>query len=228
MPQHAADYIKSLINQRKTVDSTFSVQKMCDDLNLPKSTIDKFLARQTVDTSWNNVSLMVAYLGGSLDHLAGIQRAAALDDAAKQIQNDTAQKDGKDVTAEHAALALLVESYEKEILRSADQHREEIDRIASQQTDYLDRFRRLIDQSRGALVEQHAAAYTSLSTAYTEAVTQLERHLKSAFRGRNAWRALAIVLLLLLVSAGIYAVWEFSDIYSGITGVLLRRNGLIP
>lgn len=69
MPQHAAEYIRTLLAQRSP---RVSVQKMCEDCNLQKSTIDKFLSRQTFDTGWNNVMTMVKYLGGSLDHLAEI------------------------------------------------------------------------------------------------------------------------------------------------------------
>lgn len=78
MPQHAAQYIKTLLQQS---NPRITVQKMCDDCpTLVKSTVDKFLAGQTTDTSWLNVMTMVKYLGGSLDKLAEIQTQAVLPD----------------------------------------------------------------------------------------------------------------------------------------------------
>ena len=78
MPQHAAQYIKTLLQQS---NPRITVQKMCDDCpTLVKSTVDKFLAGQTTDTSWLNVMTMVKYLGGSLDKLAEIQTQSVLPD----------------------------------------------------------------------------------------------------------------------------------------------------
>lgn len=78
MPQHAAQYIKTLLQQS---NPRITVQKMCDDCpTLVKSTVDKFLAGQTTDTSWSNVMTMVKYLGGSLDKLAEIQTNVILPD----------------------------------------------------------------------------------------------------------------------------------------------------
>lgn len=235
MPQHARDLIKSLIARRKTTDPNFSVQKMCDDKNLPKSTVDKFLAGQTNDTSWSNVVAMVSYLGGSLDELAGIQRAAAADEAAQQLQQPQPAKQPdseKSIRAEYPALALLVESYEKEIRRNADHHQAELDRIASQHADYLERFRRLNKESSDALLAQHTSAYDSLSIACQKALDEQKHHLHAAIHGRDVWRYVAIGLIiafgLSVIGVSIYALWEFSDPYSGLTSIMLHRYGILP
>lgn len=235
LPQHARDLIKTLISRRKATDPNFSVQKMCDDKGLPKSTIDKFLAGQTNDTSWFNVVAMVSYLGGSLDELAGIQREAAMDEAAQQLQQASPSKPSdpdKSIRAEYPALALLVESYEKEIRRNADHHQAELDRTVAQHVDYLERFRRLNKESADSLVAQHTAAYTSLARACQEALEQQKDHLNSALRGRNVWRYVAIGLIiafgLSVIGLSVYAVWEFSDPYTGFTASMLRRYGILP
>lgn len=235
MSQHAADYIKLLISQRKASDPSFSVQKMCDDLNLPKSTIDKFLARQINDTAWSNVATMVCYLRGSLDYLAGIQREAAMDEAARQLQQASPSKPSdpdKSIRDEYPALAFLVDSYEKEIHRNADHHQAELDRTVTQHTDYLERFRRLNKENADSLVAQHTAAYSSLARACQEALEQQKDHLNSALRGRNVWRYVAIGLIiafgLSVIGLSVYAVWEFSDPYTGFTAAMLRRYGIVP
>lgn len=221
LPQHARDLIKTLISRRKATDPNFSVQKMCDEKNLPKSTIDKFLAGQTNDTSWSNVVAMVSYLGGSLDELAGIQRQALKEEAAQDPKPAPASaapaNDLPKARADHSSLDLLSQSHEKEIARLTTQH-----------TDYLDRFRRLIDNDRTALVSQHTAAYTALAEACKETLKQQSAHLDSALRGRNSWRMVAIVLICVLVAVGVYAVWEFSDPYSGLTSAMLHRYGILP
>lgn len=235
LPQHARDLIKTLISRRKATDPNFSVQKMCDDKGLPKSTIDKFLAGQTNDTSWFNVVAMVSYLGGSLDELAGIQREAAMDEAAQQLQQSLPSKPSdpdKSIRAEYSALVLLVDSYEKEIRRNTDHHQAELDRTVAQHVDYLERFLRLNKENVDSLVAQHTAAYASLARACQEAIDQQKDHLNSALRGRNVWRYVAIGLIIAfgisIIGLSVYAVWEFSDPFSGFTAAMLRRYGIVP
>ena len=220
MPLHAADFIKTLITKRKLVDKNFSVQLMCDDLNLPKSTIDKFLSKQTTDTSWNNVAAMVSYLGGSLDELAGIQRKT-LDAISAQFEevkplSPPAPAPSVPIPSDQNALSILMES-----------HKQEIQRITDQQTTQLDRFRRLIDQGREALIAQHTTESAHMQAVCQSAIEQIERHRKSFEEGRNSWRLLALVFLCLLVAGAVYLVWEFSNLYGGFTGYLLRQAGLI-
>lgn len=223
MPQHAADYIKILIQQRKGMDTAFSVQRMCDDLNLPKSTIDKFLSKQTTDTSWSNVASCVTYLGGSLDELAGIQTRAITEQVTEAVE----QTSTKTIRAEYPALALLVESYEKEIHRTTEQHALEMQRITSQHEDYLNRFRRLIDNDRQALVEQHASSLSLVRESCNQLLDEKEKHRHSFEKGRNAWRSTALVAAGILLAAVIWGVWELSNLPLGLTGYLLRQAGLI-
>lgn len=235
LPQHARDLIKSLIARRKATDPNFSVQKMCDDKGLPKSTIDKFLAGQTNDTSWFNVVSMVSYLGGSLDELAGIQREASIDESARQPQQSPPAKPAeseKSISDEYSALAFLVESYEKEIHRNADRHQAELYRTVSQHVNYLERFRRLNKESADSLVAQHTAAYSALEIACQKALDQQKDHLNSALRSRKVWLYVAIGLIiafcLSVIGLSIYALWEFSDPYSGLTSIVLQHYGILP
>lgn len=215
MPQHASDYIKTLIAKRKLVDKNFSVQVMCDDLNLPKSTIDKFLTKQTSDTGWSNVSAMVVYLDGSLDELAGIQRKA-LNESYQQIVADAPKPAPVPASSDNPAVSLLAEF-----------HRQEVQRITDQHTTQLDRFRRLVDQSREALIAQHTTAFAHMQAMSDRALLEMERHRKSFEDGRDAWRKVAIVLMVAIVAGVIYVTWEFSNLYGGVTGYLLRQAGLI-
>lgn len=235
MSQHARDLIKTLISRRKATDPNFSVQKMCDDKGLPKSTIDKFLAGQTNDTSWFNVVSMVSYLGGSLDELAGIQREASMDESVQQIQHASSSNPtdpDKSIHAEYSVLALLVESFEKEIRSNADHHQAELDRTVAQHVDYLDRFRRLNKESADSLVAQHTAAYSSLASACQKALDQQKDHLNSALRSCKVWRYVAIGLIiafgLSVIGLSVYAVLELSDPYSGLTSIMLHRYGILP
>lgn len=215
LPQHASDYIKTLIAKRKLVDKNFSVQVMCDDLNLPKSTIDKFLTKQTSDTGWSNVSAMVVYLDGSLDELAGIQRKA-LTESYQQIVADAPKPAPVPASSDNPAVSLLAEF-----------HKQEIQRITEQQTTQLDRFRRLVDQGREALIAQHTTESAHMQAMSERALLEMERHRKSFEEGRDAWRKFAIVLMVALVVGVVYVIWEFSNLYGGVTGYLLRQAGLI-
>lgn len=221
LPQHASDYIKTLITQRKAVDKNFSVQVMCDDLNLPKSTIDKFLSKQTTDTGWSNVSAMVVYLDGSLDELAGIQKKA-MNETVQQIMAETSRPAPAPVApvsappGETLSVSLLMDS-----------HRQEIQRITEQNNSQLDRFRRLIDQGREALIAQHTAETLHMKLLCDQAIAKSDELRKAFEEGRNAWRRLSVVALILLVAVVVYGVWEFSNLTSGLTGYLLRQAGII-
>lgn len=216
MPLHASDYIKTLISKRKLVDKNFSVQVMCDDLNLPKSTIDKFLTKQTNDTGWSNVASMVVYLDGSLDELAGIQRKA-LNESYQQIVADSPKPLPVSAPASGDPTVSLI----------MDFHRQELQRLADQHASQLDRFRRLVDQGREALISQHTTESAHMQAMSERALLEMERHRKSFEDGRDAWRKIAIVLLFFLVAGVVYITWDFSNLYSGITGYLLRQAGLI-
>lgn len=217
LPQHASDYIKTLIAKRKLVDKNFSVQVMCDDLNLPKSTIDKFLTKQTSDTGWSNVSAMVVYLDGSLDELAGIQRKA-LSESYQQIMAEAT----KPVPSPPVSSAT-----DPTVSLIMDFHRQEVQRLADQHATQLDRFRRLVDQGREALIAQHTTESAHMQAMSERALLEMERHRKSFEEGRDAWRKFAIVLMVVLVVGVAYVTWEFSNLYGGVTGYLLRQAGLI-
>lgn len=107
MKQHPNEYVKNLINRRKLVDPSYTVQKLADDTNIAKSTIDKFLAGQT-STSFENIVLMVESLGGSLDELAGLSHSTASTD-------DT--------------INALVDSYKGEVERNALSNVQLLDRF---------------------------------------------------------------------------------------------------
>lgn len=205
MPAHAAEYIKKLLNQS---NPRISVQKMCDDTNLPKSTIDKYLAGQTTDTGWNNVVTMVKYLGGSLDELAQIQVNAVESSTPPPVAAPSAESHR---TAEHQALALLVKSYV-----------EEIERINRTHDSILSRFKTRIDDERAALVDQHKAACVHIRELCDGAMREQGRHLEAAIKGRDFWRTLSCVLIGVLVLAIIYFIWEFSNFDQGLTGHFLR------
>lgn len=200
MPAHAAEYIKTLMAK---ANPRVSVQKMCDDTGLPKSTIDKFLAGQTTDTGWNNVMVMVKYLGGSLDELAQIQVEA--------VQAPPAPSAALPPTAEHQALAMLVTSYVEEIKRINQTH----DTI-------LSRFKTRVDAERDALVKQHADAAAHIREVCDKAMIEQGKHLNAATKGRDFWRTLSCVLIALMVLVTIYFVWEFSNFDKGLTGHFLR------
>lgn len=198
MPQHAAQYIKTLLAQH---NPRISVQKMCDDNALPKSTIDKFLAGQTSDTSWFNVMTMVKYLGGSLDQLADIQTTA--------VQNE--MKVNPTPAADSTALHMIVESYRQEILRNEANHQ-----------DTLERFRRLNLEAREALVDQHKAESSHIREKCEDIVEQQKIILDKMEKGRNFWRILSCCLIALLVLVIIWLVWEFANFEDGLTGHFLR------
>lgn len=214
MPQHASDYIKTLIAQQKLVDKNFSVQLMCDELNLPKSTVDKFLSKQTTDTSWSNVMAMVGYLGGSLDELAGIQARAV-----KESRQEAPEKPA--VSSPSSA------SFDQTIALLNAAHQQELQRLSEQQSNQLDRFRRLIDQGRDALVAQHTSESAHMHDVCELAMKESEKHRASFEKGRNSWRKVALVLMVVLVLFFVYVIWEFANIYDGVTGYILRQIGLI-
>lgn len=198
MPQHAAQYIKTLLAQS---NPRISVQKMCDDTGLLKSTIDKYLAGQTADTGWTNVMTMVKYLGGSLDVLADIQKAAVQEkQAAPAAQH-----------ADNSALAMLVDSYQKEIQRMETYH-----------NDTLERFRRINEESRAALIDQHKADSAHIVEKCNEIVRERVEHFNSMKKGRDFWRTLSCFLILALIAIAVWLVWEFSNFDKGLTGHYLR------
>ena len=198
MPAHAAEYVKTLLAQS---NPRISVQKMCDDTGLPKSTIDKFLAGQTFDTGWNNVMVMVKYLGGSLDTLADIQKKAVQEAQA----NPVPQK------ADNTALTMLVESY-----------KQEIQRIESYHQNTLDRFRRVNEESRAALIDQHKTEAAHIADKCSEIVKEKVEHFNSMRKGRDFWRTLACCMIAALVLIAVWLVWEFSNFDKGLTGHYLR------
>lgn len=208
-PETPQEYIKYLLKIRG-----ISVQKMCDDLypKLSKSTVDKWLSFQTTETSFSNVKEMVKYLGGSLDYLAQIEAKADASDA----PSAPPPQEEKKIKADYPALALLVESHEKEIQRIEKNHQ-----------DWLDRFRRLNEESRSILIDQNKTATDNLMKANDRALLEQEKHLNAAIKGRNWWRGLSLVLIVALLLVVGYAVFEFSSMESGITGYILRKHGII-
>lgn len=208
-PETPQEYIKYLLKIRG-----ISVQKMCDDLypKLSKSTVDKWLSFQTTETSFSNVKEMVKYLGGSLDYLAQIEAKADASDAPAAPP----PQEEKKIKADYPALALLVDNHEKEIQRIEKNHQ-----------DWLDRFRRLNEESRSILVDQHKTATDNLIKANDRALLEQEKHLNAAIKGRNWWRGLSLVLIVALLLVVGYAVFEFSSMESGITGYILRKHGII-
>lgn len=219
MPSSPQEYVKYLLKMRG-----YTVQRLCDETGLVKSTMDKWLAYQTQDTSYTNVQTAVKKLGGSLDYLAQIEAAAP---DVSSVPSAHPPQEEKKINADDPALVLLVESHEKEIQREADLHRQALDRISSQQQVYLDRFRRLNEESRAIYLEQHKTAIDQLVKAYDKALFEQEKHLHSAIRGHNWWRGLSLVLIVALLLVFGYALFEFSSIESGITGYILRKHGII-
>lgn len=208
-PETPQEYIKYLLKIRG-----ISVQKMCDDLypKLSKSTVDKWLSFQTTETSFSNVKEMVKYLGGSLDYLAQIEANAD----SSSVPAAPPPQDEKKIKADYPALVLLVESHEKEIQRIEKNH-----------LDGLERFRRLNEETRTILIDQQKSALDNLIKANDKALLEQEKHLNSFIKGRNWWRALSLVLIAALLFVVGYAVFEFSNIDSGITGYILRKHGII-
>lgn len=241
MPQHGADYIKTLVEKRKTEDPSFTIAKMCEECGTPKSTCDKYLAKLTSDTSWNNVAKWVMYLGGSLDVLAGIQAVAVKDEVKEELMEEVTEKVSEQVKEEveedvkeavrlrsqYPALVLLVESYEKEIKRISDTNDAHSNQIAEQHEKDLDRMQEINKEALFSMAEQHSTANQHIIDMSKESEKRISMHLQAMEKGRNAWRGLSITLLFLLVAAAIYAVWEFSNLYVGITGYLLEQSGLI-
>lgn len=241
MPQHGADYIKTLVEKRKTEDPSFTIAKMCEECGTPKSTCDKYLAKQTSDTSWNNVANWVMYLGGSLDVLAGIQAVAVKAEVKEEVMEEVTEKVSEQVKEEveedvkeavrlrsqYPALALLVESYEKEIKRISDTNDEFATRISNQHEKDLDRMQEINKDALFSLAEQHCKESQHIVDMANESEKRIFKHLRAMEKGRNAWRGLSIALLILLIASAIYAVWEFSNLYAGITGYMLEQSGLI-
>lgn len=187
MPQHAAPYIKTLLQQS---NPRITVQKMCDDCpTLVKSTVDKFLAGQIADTSWSNVATMVRYLGGSLDELAEIRARSAASPSTPLPVSAPPQPD--------LPHGLTIEGL-------------------------LDRFRVNHVDARNALVQQHTAALEIVKKQCDDIIVEKNGHLASMEKGRNFWRTLSCVLMLVIVAAAIWLVWEFSNFDKGLTGYYLR------
>lgn len=235
-PATPQDYIKYLLKYRGV-----TVQKMCEDLYpaLSKSTVDKWLSFQTTETSFSNVKAMVKYLGGSLDYLAQIEAAS---DSASSASSAPAAlpvpADGKKAHDDYPALRLLVESYEKEIIRTSEQHQQEIGRVSAVHEKYLAHVVELVETGRQALIAQHTATVQHMreacdsAVAHTRelcasAVDEKQQHLNSFRGGRDFWRVCAVVGFGLVIGIVIWLVWEFSNLNLGLTGHLLRQAGLI-
>lgn len=219
-PETPQEYIKYLLKIRG-----ISVQKMCDDLypKLSKSTVDKWLSFQTTETSFSNVKEMVKYLGGSLDYLAQIE-AKADSSSAPSVPPP---QDEKKIKADYPALALLAESYEKEIHRMAEQHQQETQRISSVQEKYLAHVVDLVETGRQALITQHASAIQHIKELCDSSVKEKQDHLESFRSGRNFWRAFAVAMSGVALLMAVWLIWEFSNLDLGLTGYLLREAGLI-
>lgn len=216
LPTTPREYVKYLLKNRGV-----SVQKMCDDTRLSKSTMDKWLAGQTVDTSFGNVVAAVSYLGGSLDHLAKIQSESPSPAPDPKSNPKNGQED-------YPALALLVNSYEKEIHRINDQHQLEIQRVESIHSKYLTHVVELVETGRQALITQHTSAIGHFETLTNITINEKQKHLDSFRKGRDVWRTVSFVCFGLLAAALVYVVWELSNLPLGLTGHLLRSAGLMP
>lgn len=219
LPATTQEYVKYLLKMRG-----WTVQKLCDETGLSKSTMDKFLAGQTYDTSFTNVKTAVKRLGGSLDYLAEIKAAEAADHAPASVSPPPQEKAIRD---DYPALALLVESYEKEIERNEARHKEEIQRTSTVQDKYLTHVVELVEAGRQALITQHSSAIQHVKEICDTAVLETNRHLDSFRRGRNVWRAVSLMFVLIVFFVSGWIVWEFSNLSTGLTGYLLRQAGLI-
>lgn len=230
MPATPQEYVKYLLKMRG-----YTVQRLCDETGLVKSTMDKWLAGQTMDTSYTNVQTAVKKLGGSLNYLA-------------QIENDSepepappVAKEAKETFSSNPSMELanfLVESYEKEIRRNAEHHQLEIQRVTAVHEKYLADVTSLVETGRQALITQHAAAIqhtkdmnhstiAHVRELCDAAVLEKQKHLESFKGGRDFWRGCAVVLAGVVLAMAIWLVWEFSNLDLGLTGYLLREAGLI-
>ena len=59
-------------------------------------------------------------------------------------------------------------------------------------------------------------------------VKALKDHIASAKRSRNAWLEIAIFFAALIVFLSFYALYELSHIDTGVTGLVLRKLGILP
>lgn len=214
LPRTTQDYVKNLMRLRGV-----TVQKLCDDTGLVKSTLDKWFAGQTADTSFSNVKTMVKYLGGSLDQLAQIEASAAPDPAPDPQE--------KNILADDPAMALLVESYKKEVESNSEQHQMEIDRFSNVHEKYLTHVLQLGEKSRQALIAQHNAAIQHTRDMCDAALAEKQRHLESFKKGRDVWRGVSLVLVILILVISVWMVWEFINLPLGLTGYLLRDAGIL-
>lgn len=212
--QTPQEYVRSLMKMRG-----ITVQKMCDDTGLIKSTLDKWFAGQTADTSFSNVMIMVKYLGGSLDYLAQIV-------AASHPPQPKANYGGA-VRVEYPALDRLVESYEKEIARNEANHHRELERLTQSNSKYIDHILALFETGRQALIKQHTSAIEHERALCESSISDMDKHLQSLRGGRNAWRGIALGACSVLLVVIVWLVWEFSNLSSGLTGQLLRNAGMI-
>lgn len=217
MPSSPQEYVKYLLKMRG-----YTVQKLCDETGLVKSTMDKWLAGQTMDTSYSNVETAVKKLGGSLDYLAQIESD---DKPAPPVPKEAKETFSSPPSKELSNF--LVESHEKEIRRISEQHQQEIQRITD-----------LVETDRQALISQHASAIQHTSEMnqntiatvrelYDAAVMEKQRHLESLRGGRDFWRVLSIIFICACFAIIIWLVWEFSNLARGLTGYLLREAGII-
>lgn len=214
MPESTQEYVKYLLKTRG-----YSVQKLCDETGLSKSTMDKFLAGQTYDTSFTNVKKAVKHLGGSLDYLAQI--------AAEEDAPAPAKPQDKPRTQDLSALPFLVESYEKEIDRINANHEKEVQRVSAVHEKYLAHVVELVETGRQALISQHTAAISHAKEICDTAISETRQHLDSFRRGRNVWRGVSLALVVIMFVVAGWLVWEFSNLSTGLTGYLLRQAGLI-
>lgn len=217
--QAARDYVKQLLKKRGA-----TVQMMCDETGLVKSTVDKWLAGQTADTSFGNVRTMLNYLGGSLDVLMS---QATPEAAAPPAPASAPAEKRIPINAEYPALALLVESYEKEIHRIGEHHQQEIQRTSAVHEKYLAHVVELVETGRQALITQHANAILHTKALCETALEEKQHHLLSFKAGRNVWRGVSLVEACVLLGIAVWLVWEFSNLSSGLTGYLLRQAGYI-
>lgn len=233
MPSSPQEYVKYLLKMRG-----YTVQRLCDETGLVKSTMDKWLAYQTQDTSYTNVQTAVKKLGGSLNYLAQIEESEP-DPAPSPAP--AVPEEAKNAFFNQPSMELanfLVDSYEKEIRRNSEHHQLEIKRVIDVHERYLADVVSLVETGRQALIAQHTSTVKHMqescesSITHTKAlcdsiVQQKQEHLESFESGRNVWRTLALFAIGAVTVLAVWLVWEFSNLDLGLTGHLLRQAGLI-
>ena len=233
MPSSPQEYVKYLLKMRG-----YTVQKLCDETGLVKSTMDKWLAYQTQDTSYTNVQTAVKKLGGSLNYLAQIEESEP-DPAPAPAP--AVPEEAKKSFSSHPSMELanfLVESYEKEIRRNAEHHQQEIQRVTDVHEKYLADVVSLVETGRQALITQHNSTVQHMTATCDNSISHIKElcdgivkekhdHLKSFEKGRDFWRGCAVFLGGVVIGMAIWLVWEFSNLDLGLTGYLLRQSGII-